>query len=102
MTAWQYAQLTVTRDIRAGDVQTILWRGPGQGIGENFTDSGQSVLELLNRGGCRRLGAGRLGGAPGTRRWPGYWDPNWAVTIYTFKNLVPASESAGRQPESRR
>jgi hypothetical protein len=21
---------------------------------------------------------------------PGYWDPNWTVTIYTFKNLVPA------------
>ena len=49
MTAWQYAQLTITRDIRAGDVQTILWRGPGQGLGENFTDSGHSVLELLNR-----------------------------------------------------
>ena len=52
MTAWQYAQLTITRDIRAGDIQTILWRGPGQGLGEDFTDSGQSVLELLNRVGA--------------------------------------------------
>jgi hypothetical protein len=30
MKAWQYAQLTITRDVRADDVQTILWRGPGQ------------------------------------------------------------------------
>ena len=52
MTAWQYAQLTIARDIRAGQIQTILWRGPGQGLGENFTDSGQSVLELLNRVGA--------------------------------------------------
>jgi hypothetical protein len=47
MTAWQYAQLTITRDIRASEIQTIVWRGPGQGFGENFTGSGQSVLELL-------------------------------------------------------
>jgi hypothetical protein len=52
MTAWRYAQLTITRDIRAGDIQTILWRGPGQGLGEYFTDSGQSVLQLLNRVGA--------------------------------------------------
>jgi hypothetical protein len=52
MTAWQYAQLTITRDIRAGDIQTILWHGPGQGLGEDFTHSGQSVLELLNRVGA--------------------------------------------------
>ena len=48
MTAWQYAQLSITRDIRAGQINTILWRGPGQGVSENFTDSGQTVLELLN------------------------------------------------------
>jgi hypothetical protein len=90
MTVWQYAQLTITRDIRAGDVQTILWRGPGQGIGENFTDSGQSVLELLNRVGAdgweladREERQERGDGAS-------YWDPNWTVTIYTFKNPVPA------------
>ena len=41
MTAWQYAQLTITRDIRVGNIQTILWRGPGQGLGEYFTDSGR-------------------------------------------------------------
>ena len=69
MTAWQYAQLSITRDIRAGEIRTILWRAPGQGAGENFTGSGQSVLELLNRGGCRWLGAGRPGRARGPRRW---------------------------------
>jgi hypothetical protein len=52
MTAWQYAQLAITRDVRTGDVQAIMWRGPGQGLGENFTDSGHSVLELLNRVGA--------------------------------------------------
>jgi hypothetical protein len=46
------AQLTITRGIRVGEIHTILWRGPGQGLGENFTDSGQSVLELLNRVGA--------------------------------------------------
>jgi hypothetical protein len=89
MTVWQYAQLTITRDIRAGEIDTILWRGPGQGIGENFTGSGQSVLELLNRVGAdgweladREERRERGDGA-------GYWDPNWAVTIYTFKNPMP-------------
>jgi hypothetical protein len=90
MTAWQYAQLTITRDIRAGDVQTILWRGPGQGIGENFTDSGQSVLELLNRVGADGWELADREERQERGDGPGYWDPNWAVTIYTFKNLVPA------------
>jgi hypothetical protein len=89
MTAWQYAQLSVTRGIRTGEIQTIWWRGPGQGLGENFTGSGQSVLELLNRVGAdgwelagREERQERGDGA-------GYWDPNWTVTIYTFKNPMP-------------
>ena len=53
MTAWQYAQLVVTHDSRGTeDTRTILWHGPGQGIGENFSGSGQTVLELLNRVGA--------------------------------------------------
>jgi hypothetical protein len=51
MTARQYAHPSVTRDIRTGEIRTIVWRGPEQGAGENFTGSGQSVLELLNRVG---------------------------------------------------
>jgi hypothetical protein len=52
MTAWQHAQLFVTRDIRTGEIQTIWWHGPGQGLGENLTGSGQSMLEVLNRVGA--------------------------------------------------
>jgi hypothetical protein len=52
MTAWQCAQLTITRDIHAGEIQAIVWRRPGQGRGQDFTYSGQSVLELLNRVGA--------------------------------------------------
>ena len=86
MTAWQYAQLTITRDIRAGEIQAILWRGPGQGFRENFTDSGQSVLELLNRVGADgweladRQEHQELDG-------PSYWDPSRTVTIYTFNPM---------------
>jgi hypothetical protein len=90
MTSWQYAQLSITRDIRAGEIRTILWCAPGQGAGENFTGSGQSVLELLNRVGAdgwelvdREERQERGDGS-------GYWDPNWTVTTYTFKYLVPS------------
>jgi hypothetical protein len=89
MAAWQYAQLTVTRDIRAGEIHTILWRGPGQGLGDNFTDSGQSVLELLNRVGADGWELADREDRQERGDGPGYWDPNWAVTVYTFKNLVP-------------
>jgi hypothetical protein len=33
MTACQYAQLSITRDIRTGEMHAIWWRGPGQGLG---------------------------------------------------------------------
>lgn len=54
MSCWQYAQLTITVDGRASrdDARTIVWHGPGQGVGENYSDSGQPVLELLNRFGA--------------------------------------------------
>ena len=67
MTAWQYAQLVITNDSRGTeDTQTILWHGPGQGIGENLSGRGQTVLELLNRA-ARRLRAGRPRGAAGSQ-----------------------------------
>jgi hypothetical protein len=90
MTAWQYAQLSITRDIRAGAINTIVWRGPGQGVGENFTDSGQSVLELLNRVGADGWELADREERQERGDGPSYWDPNWTVTIYTFKNLLPA------------
>ena len=89
MTAWQYAQLTVTRDIRTGEIRTILWHGPGQGLEENFTDSGQSMLELLNRVGADGWDLAGRGERQERGDGPGYWDPNWTVTIYTFKNQMP-------------
>jgi hypothetical protein len=54
MSCWQYAQLTITVDGRASreDAQTIVWHGPGQGVGENYSDGGQTVPELLNRFGA--------------------------------------------------
>jgi hypothetical protein len=54
MSSWQYAQLTISVDGRAPEPgsRTILWHGPGQGLGENYSDSGQTVLELLNRFGA--------------------------------------------------
>jgi hypothetical protein len=76
MSAWQYAQLTIRLEGRGGEGScTILWRGPGQGVGENFSDSGQSVLELMNRVGAD---GGELAGVE-ERREGGdgrtYWMP---------------------------
>jgi hypothetical protein len=44
MTAWQYAQLSITRDIRASEIRTILWRAPG-------TTVPVRDLNILNGGG---------------------------------------------------
>jgi hypothetical protein len=54
MSSWQYAQLTITVDGRASraGAQTILWHDPGPGVGENYSYSEQTVLELLNRFGA--------------------------------------------------
>jgi hypothetical protein len=61
---------TITVDGRAAqeDARSIVWHGPGQGIGENYSDSGQTLLELLNRFGADGWGAGRPAGLPGRRR----------------------------------
>ncbi len=79
MSCWQYAQLTITVDGRASseEARTIAWHGPGQGVGENYSDSRQTLPELLNRFGADgrelaglqdyRDGEGRdvvLGGGP--------------------------------------
>jgi len=62
----------------------VLWHGPGQGVGENYSDSGQTVPELLNRLGAdgweltcqtehREGGNGRS-----------YWDVGWSLATYTL------------------
>jgi len=88
MKAWQYAQLSITRDIRAGEINTILWRGPGQGVGENLTGSGRSVLELLNRVGADGWELADREEHQERGDGPSHWDPNWTVTTYTFKYMV--------------
>src|SRR5215831_716345 len=54
MTVWQYAQLTVTVERRPpqGDTWTALWHGPGLNDSEDYSQSGQTVLELLNQFGA--------------------------------------------------
>jgi hypothetical protein len=91
MVCWQYAQLTITVDGRAlgEDGRTILWHGPGQGLGENHSDSDHTVLELLNRFGAdgwelAGLQDYREGGAGSS-----YWDAARLLTVYTFKRPVP-------------
>jgi hypothetical protein len=63
---------------------------PGQRLGENFTNSGQSVLELLNRMGADGWELADREERQEHGDGPSYWDPNRTVTIYTFKYLVPS------------
>lgn len=96
MSCWQYAQLTITVDGRAprDDTRTILWHGPGQGVGENYSDSDQSVLELLNRFGAdgwelAGLQIYREGGAGHS-----YWDAARLLTVYIPSNVQCPRSSA--------
>jgi hypothetical protein len=91
MPCWQYAQLTITLDGRAIDKagRTILWHGPGQGVGENYSDTHATIPELLNRFGAdgwelAGLQDYREGGAGSS-----YWDAARLLTVYTFKRSVP-------------
>ena len=75
MSCWQYAQLTITVDGRASreGPRSIVWHDPGQGVGENYSDSGQMVLELLNRSApmAESWRACRITGRAGTGRRTG-------------------------------
>lgn len=63
---------------------------PWAGRRPDFTDSGQSVLELLNRVGADGWELADREERQDRGDGPSYWDPNWTVTIYTFKYLVPS------------
>ena len=92
MSCWQYAQLTITVDGRAlrEDTRTIVWRGPGQGLGENYSDRDQTVLELLNRFGADGWElAGLQDYREGGDESSSYWEATRLLTIYTFKRPVP-------------
>lgn len=67
-----------------GKTQAIVWHGPGHGVTENESDSGQTVLELLNRFGAdgwRKLAA--LPDYRGCRTRTAR-----LFTVYTFKRSV--------------
>ena len=93
MSCWQYAQLTILADDHLPqNLRTALWHGPGQGLGENFSDSNQTVPELLNRFGADgwELVSHYERGEGGTRpTMPSYWDGAWSLSTYTFKRSVP-------------
>jgi hypothetical protein len=73
------------------------WRGPGQGLGESYEDSGQTVPELLNG---NRFGADgwELAGIQDFRDGgdgSSYWEASQLLTVYAFKR--PYSEDSGPQ-----
>jgi hypothetical protein len=69
-------------------VCTVTWQPPGQGLGENLSESGETILQLLNRFGAdgRELTTvqERHEGVPGGRNW----DAPWSQAIYTFKRKL--------------
>lgn len=90
MSVWQYGQLTITLDARTEEhSRTILWNGPGAGVGDDPSESEQTVLDLLNRLGAdgwelAGVEQDRQGGNRGTD-----WGATWSLVIYTFKRPVP-------------
>ena len=89
MSSWQYGQLTITLDDRVPEEErTALWHGPGQGIGENLSESNPTVPELLNRLGADGWELVALQEHGEGRHASGYWDAAWSQTIYTFKRRV--------------
>jgi hypothetical protein len=98
MSCWQYAQLTITMDGRAAqtDARTILWHGPRQGVGENYSDTEQTVLELLNRFGADGW---ELAGLQDYREGgdgSSYWEAARLLTVYTFKRQIPGTAAGGQ------
>ena len=92
----QYAQLTIP-SMAVEDTRTVLWHGPGQGGGENYSDSKETVLQLLNRFGA---GGWALAGMQDFREGgdgSSYWEATRLLTVYTFKR-VASKELEGDQP----
>jgi hypothetical protein len=93
MSCWQYAQLTITADGHLPhQPRTVLWHGPGQGLGANFSDGNQAVPELLNRFGAdgwELVSHQEHGGGRTEATTRSYWDEAWSLSTYTFKRPVP-------------
>jgi hypothetical protein len=91
MSCWQYAQLTITVNGRASseEARTILWHGPGQGVGENCSDSEQTVPELLNWFGADGWEPAALQDYRDGGDGSSFWEAARLLTVYTFKRPVP-------------
>ena len=100
MTVWQYAQLTVTVERRPpqGDTWTALWHGPGLNDSEDYSQSGQTVLELLNQfgadgwelAGIQNHNDGEAGSSRG--------GAHRLITVYTFKRLHTSTSTKSAHP----
>jgi hypothetical protein len=66
----------------------ILWHGPGQGVSENYSDSPQTVLELLNRFGADGWELAGLQDCREGSDSTSYWDATRLLMVYTFKRPV--------------
>ena len=91
MSCWQYAQLTIAVDGRASseEARTIVWHDPGQGVGENYSDSRQTVPELLNRFGADSWELAGLHDYRDGGDRTSFWEAARLLTVYTFKRPVP-------------
>jgi hypothetical protein len=89
--SWQYAQLTIIEDSRPNGCETtrtVVWQEPGQGLGENVTESDHTVLQLMNRFGAdgwelvaiQEHHEGLAGGRS--------WDSPFSQVTYTFKQHI--------------
>jgi hypothetical protein len=94
---WQYAQLTVTVDGRApaSNTFTFIWHGPGQIVGEDYSDSDQTLIELLNRFGAEGWELADLQHYREGDDGSGTWEASRLRTIYTFKRPVPPAAQPG-------
>jgi hypothetical protein len=89
MSAWQYAQLTITLDSRAKNpTRTVLWHGPGTELAEDLSESEPRVLDLLNRVGADGWELTSQEEERQQRDGHSSWDADWCLTTYTFKRRM--------------
>ena len=80
---------TLGHQSRGERARTIIWRGPGQGLGENYSEGEQTVLELLNRFGADGWELAALQDYREGGDGSSYWEAARLLTVYTFKRPTP-------------
>jgi hypothetical protein len=89
MSAWQYAQLTITHDSRAQNPsRTVLWHGPGAELAEDLSESAPRVLDLLNRVGADGWELTSQEEQRQQEDGQSSWEPTWSLITYTFKRRM--------------